>query len=63
MATTSDWIVLVLALNSSDESLPLLAIHHGDVALAASPHALRSRPSGCSAGISAVSSEIRLRCL
>jgi hypothetical protein len=63
MATTSDWMAFVLALNRIDESLPLLAIHQGDVALAASPHALRIRPSGCSAGISVVSSEIRLRCL
>ena len=63
MATTSDWIAPVVTLNRIDESLPLLAIHHGDVALAARPHAFSSRPSRCSAGISVVSSEIRFRCL
>ncbi len=62
MATTSDWMDPVFALKRSDESLPLLAIHHGDVALDASPHALRSSPSSRSAGMSVVSSEIRFRC-
>jgi len=56
-------MAFVLALNRMEESLPLLAIHHGDAGLAASPHALSSSLSWCSAGISVVSSEIRLRCL
>src|SRR5947207_12344683 len=40
MGTTSVGIVPVLALNRVDESVPLLAIHHGPVGLAARPHAL-----------------------
>src|SRR5438270_3960990 len=38
--TTNDGIVLVAALYRVAVPLPLFAIHHGDVGLDASPHAL-----------------------
>src|SRR5258706_14591504 len=60
MATANAGIVPLPALNRLDESVPLLAIHHGDVQLAAGPNALTTRPSCWSAGIIVVSPETRL---
>src|SRR4029434_6702700 len=45
METTNDGITSKSALYSVDVSLPLLAIHHGDDELAASPHALTTLAS------------------
>src|SRR5215831_730327 len=63
IATTIAGNVPLLALKSIDVSLPLSEIHHGDVVLETSPHALTRFAFSCSAGISVVSSEIRFRCL
>src|SRR5438105_1296933 len=63
IATTNDEIVLVLALYRIDVSLPLLAIHHGDVGVETRPHGLTSKSSCRSAAITLASSEIRLCCV
>src|SRR5438874_2032765 len=63
METTNDWIVFVLALYKIDVSLPLLAIHHGDVGLETRPHGLTNNLLCRSAAITVESSEIRLCCV
>ena len=61
--TTNDGIVFVAALYRVDVSLPLFAIHHGDVGLDVSPHALITRLSSNLASFTLLSSEIRLVCV
>src|SRR5437764_12164622 len=61
--TTNDGIVFVAALYNVEVPLPLLAIHHGDVGLDVSPHALTTKLSSNFASITLLSSDIRFVCL